>query len=182
MGRFFQSLKQKTVAGSAGPTSSELENAGKTIFLEKSNTNDLEELILVQKAHYFQTQNGAGLPHPGLSAVLSTSIPDSGVATDVITPTNFQIVKVVALTIKNASGGDASVQVKLTDGTTSCVLATGTVGDGGELPIITPLVVSSALGSGSGSAGINLDSSLKIQIASNANVTALVAYQTLSVA
>ena len=180
MGRFFQSLKQKTVAGNSGPSSSELQGAGQTIFIEKANQLDLEELILVQKAHYFQTQNG-GMPHPGLSQVVSTTIPDSGTATTVLSPTNFQILKVVGLSIKNASGGDASIQVSLTDGTTSLILATGTVGDGGELPLITPLVVTSALGAGSSSGGVLLDSSLQIKVASNASVSAIVAYQTISV-
>jgi len=182
MSRFFELLKLKTLAGSQGPTSAELQSAGQTIFIEKPNQRELEDLITVQKAHYFQTQNGAGLPHPGLSSVVSTNIPDSGTATSVLVPTDFQVLNVIALTLKNASGGDASVQVTLTDGTTSCVLAAGTVGDGGELPIITPLVVNSALGAGSGSAGIKLDSSLQIKVASNANISSIVAYQTLSVA
>lgn len=182
MGRFFQALKQKTLAGSTGPTSSQLQQAGQTIFVEKSNTNDLNEVILVQQAHYFQTQNGAGLPHPGLSKVISTAIGDSGTATAVVSPTSFEVFNVVGLTLKNASGGDASVQVSLTDGTTSMILATGTVGDGGELPIITPLVVTSALGAGSACSGVKLDSSLTIAVASNANITANVAYQVLSVA
>lgn len=182
MSRFFELLKLKTLAGSQGPTSAELQSAGETIFIERPNSNQLEELILVQKAHYFQTQNGAGLPHPGLSAVTSTNIPDSGTATTVLAPENFQVLNVVALSLKNASGGDASVQVSLTDGSTSVILASGTVGDGGELPIITPLVVNSALGAGSGSAGIKLDSSLQLKVASNATISAIVAYQTLSVA
>jgi hypothetical protein len=182
MSRFFELLKLKTLAGSSGPSSAELQSAGETIFIERPNTKQLEDLIMVQKAHYFQTQNGAGLPHPGLSAVLTTSIPDSGAATSVLVPTNFQVLKIVALSLKNASGGDASVQVTLTDGSTSVVLAAGTVGDGGELPIITPLVVTSALGAGSSASGILVDSSLQIKVASNASITSNVAYQTLSVA
>ena len=182
MGRFFQALKQKTLASSSGPTSAQLQQAGQTIFIEAKNAKDLEEVILVQKAHYLQTQNGAGLPHPGLSAVVSTSIPDSGAATSVLVPTSFQVLKVVALSLKNASGSDASVQVSLTDGTTSVILSSGTLGDGSELPIITPLFTTNALGAGSGQSGINLDSSLQIKVASNQNITANCAYQSLSVA
>lgn len=181
MARFLNNLKQKTVAGAGGPSSSELQASGQTIYLEKPNVNDLEELILVQKAHAMQTQNGAGLPHPGLSQVVSTSIPDSGSATSVLIPVNFEVFNIVGLTLKNASGGDASVQVSLSDGTTSLILATGTVGDGGELPIISPLLVTSALGSGSSSSGIMIDSNLQIKVASNATISANVAYQVLSV-
>jgi hypothetical protein len=182
MGRFLQNLKQKTVAGSSGPSSAELQQSGETIYLENPNIRDLEELILVQKAHAYQTQNGAGLPHPGLSAVSSASIPDSGTATSVLVPTDFQVFNIVALTLKNASGSDASVQVSISDGTTSLVLSTGTLADGGEEPIITPLLVTSAFGAGGSSSGITIDSSLQVKVASNQNITANVAYQTLSVA
>jgi hypothetical protein len=182
MARFLNNLKQKTVAGSRGPSSSELQSAGETIFLENPNIPDLEELIMVQKAHAYQTQNGAGLPHPGLSQIESTSIPDSGAHTAIVSPTNYQVFNVVAITLKNASGSDASVQVNLTDGSSAVTLAAGTVGDGGELPIITPLNMTSALGAGSASSGIMVDSSLYLTVASNQNIVANVAYQVLSVA
>jgi hypothetical protein len=182
MARFLNNLKQKTVAGSRGPSSSELQSSGETIFLENPNIPDLEELILVQKAHAYQTQNGAGLPHPGLSKVESTSIPDSGAHTAIVSPTNFQVLNVVGLTIKNNSGSDASVQINLTDGSTALTLAAGTVGDGGELPIITPLNMTSALGAGSSSSGLMIDSTLYLTVASNQAVVANVAYQVLSVA
>jgi hypothetical protein len=133
MARFLNNLKQKTVAGSRGPSSSELQSSGETIFLENPNTN-------------------------------------------------FQVLNVVALTIKNNSGSDASVQINLTDGSTSLTLAAGTVGDGGELPVITPLNMTSALGAGSSSSGLMIDSTLYLTVASNQAVVANVAYQVLSVA
>lgn len=181
MARFLNNLKQKTIAGAGGPSSSELQSAGQTIFLERPNKLDLEELVLVQDAHAKQTQNGAALPHPGLSKVESTSIPDSGSATNVLTPANFEVFNIVALTLKNASGGDAAVQVSISDGTTSVLLASGTVADGAELPIITPFLVNSTFGAGSSSSGLMIDSTLLIKVAANANITANVAYQVLSV-
>lgn len=181
MARFLNNLKQKTMAGAGGPSSEELQQAGQTIFLERPNVLDLEELILVQDAHAKQTQNGAGLPHPGISKVVSTSIPDSGTATSVVTPANFEVFNIVALTLKNASGGDATVQVSISDGTTSVLLATGTVADGAELPIITPFLVNSTFGAQSASSGIMIDSTLLVKVAANANITANVAYQVLSV-
>ena len=181
MARFLNNLKQKTMAGTGGPSSEELQQAGQTIFLERPNVLDLEELILVQDAHAKQTQNGAGLPHPGISKVVSTSIGDSGTATNIVTPANFEVFNIVALTLKNGSGGDASVQVSISDGTNSVLLATGTVADGAELPIITPFLVNSTFGAQSASSGIMVDSTLLVKVASNANITANVAYQVLSV-
>jgi len=181
MARFLNNLKQKTMAGAGGPSSSELQQAGQTIFLERPNVKDLEELVLVQDAHAKQTQNGAGLPHPGLSQVVSTAIPDSGTATNVLTPANFEVFNIIALTLKNSSGGDASVQISISDGTTSLLLATGTVADGAELPIISPILFNSALAAASSSNGLMIDSTLLIKVASNANITANVAYQVLSV-
>ena len=65
-GRFLNNLKQKTIAGTGGPTSTELQNAGQTIFIEKPNLKQLEELALIQGAHQLQTQNN-GLLWPGKS-------------------------------------------------------------------------------------------------------------------
>ena len=75
MARFLNNLKQKTIAGSSGPSSSELQQAGQTIFLERPNVKDLEELMMVQAAHQLQTQNN-GLLWPGKSSIIETSIPD----------------------------------------------------------------------------------------------------------
>jgi hypothetical protein len=182
MARFLNNLKQKTMAGSSGPSSEELQQAGQTIFLERSNINDLEELILVQDAHAKQTQNGAGLPHPGISKVVSTSISDSGAATSVLVPANYEIFNIIALTIKNTSGGDAGIQVTVSDGTTSVLLGQGNVSNGTEFPLITPFIVTDTLGGGSASSGMMIDSKLQIFVASDANISANVAYQVLSVA
>ena len=73
MGRFYSNLKQKTIAGTTGPTSAQLRDTGQTIFIESRNQSDLGELILVQKANILQHQNGK-LPHPGLSAIAETAI------------------------------------------------------------------------------------------------------------
>jgi hypothetical protein len=180
MGRFFSNLKQKTIAGSTAPTSAQLRDTGQTIYLEKRNQSDIGELILVQKANILQHQNGK-LPHPGLSAVNSVSIPDSGAATTVLAPSDFEVFNVVALTIKNTSGGAAGVQVTLSDGTTSILLGQGSVANGAEFPIITPFIVSDTLGAGSSCTGLMIDSSLQIFVASDAAVTANVAFQTMSV-
>ena len=56
MGRFFTNLKQKTIAGSGAATSAELQQTGQTIYIEKSNSTDLGELILIQKANILQHQ------------------------------------------------------------------------------------------------------------------------------
>jgi hypothetical protein len=181
MGRFFSNLKQKTIAGSTAPTSAQLRDTGQSIFIESRNQSDLGELILVQKANILQHQNNS-LPHPGLSQVISTAIPDSGTPTSVLSPSNFEVFSVVGLTIKNASGGSASVQISLSDGTDSIVLGAGAISDGVEFPLITPFIVTDSLGGGSATSGIMIDSSLQILVASNANVTCNVAYQSLSVA
>ena len=81
MGRFFRSLKTLKIAGAGAPTSSQLQEAGQSIYIEKANQTDLGELILVQKANILQHQNNS-LPHPGLSAIQSSTIPDSGAPTD----------------------------------------------------------------------------------------------------
>jgi hypothetical protein len=180
MGRFFQNLKQLKIAGAGAPTSSQLQQTGQSIFIEKTNQTDLGELILVQKANQLQHQNQT-LPHPGLSAVVSTAIPDSGAATAVLSPSDFEIYNIIGFTIKNTSGGAAGVQISISDGTTSIVLGQGNVANGTEFPLITPFIVTDTLGGGSASPGLKLDSSLKIFVASDAAVSAIVAYQTLSV-
>ena len=180
MGRFFSNLKQKTIAGSTAPTSAQLRDTGKTIYIEKRNSQDLGELILIQKANILQHQNNS-LPHPGLSAVVSTAIHDSGAATTVLAPSDFEVFNVVALTIKNTSGGDAGVQISISDGSTTVLLAQGNISNNTEFPIITPFLVSDSLGASSSASGLLIDSSLQVFVASDAAVTANVAYQVLSV-
>jgi len=107
MGRFFKNLKLKTLTGAGGPTSAELRDTGRTIYIDKSNQNELEELILVQKAHYYQTQN-AGLQHPGLSEITTTSIPGIEDYVPIISPVGQEIYKPLAFTVTNSSGSTAT--------------------------------------------------------------------------
>jgi len=180
MGRFFKNLKLKTLSGAGGPTSSELRDTGKTIYLENKNTPDLDELILVQKAHYYQTQNGAGLPHPGLGGFVEEMIDDSGTAVSILIPQGFQIFRIVALTVSNASGGSATVTVEISDGSASMAIASGTVADGATTVLLSPLETSYSFGAGSASSGLLIDSSLQLAVKSTAEVIARAAYQTLS--
>jgi hypothetical protein len=173
-GRFLNLLKQKTLAGSNGPSSAQLQSAGETIYIERPNLSDLEEVILVQSAHAFQTQNGAGLPHPGLSAIESVAVSDSGVTT-VKQPANFQILQVAYLAIKNEGGGDSSTQLSLTDGTTSVPLFSGTGTAGQTTTIFGPLSTNLQQ-------PFNIDSSFYIQAATDVAVNILIGYRTLSVA
>jgi hypothetical protein len=173
-GRFLNLLKQKTLAGSNGPSSAQLQSAGETIYIEQPNLRDLEEVILVQSAHAFQTQNGAGLPHPGLSAIESIAVSDSGVTT-VKQPANFQILEVAYLAIKNDTGGDSSTSLSLTDGTTSVPLFQGTGTAGQTTTIFGPLTTNLQQ-------PFKIDSSLFIQCATDVAVTILIGYRTLSVA
>ena len=123
MGRFFQNLKQKTIAGSGGPTSAQLQTTGQTIFIEKSNKADLEELILVQKAHYFQTQNGAGLPHPGLSEIKISIIDGVEDYVAPLVPVGQEVYKLNGFTLSNASGVTANYKFAVTDGITNMDLS-----------------------------------------------------------
>lgn len=173
-GRFLNLLKQKTLAGSNGPTSAQLQSAGETIYIEQPNLRDLEHLIIVQSAHSLQTQNGAGLPHPGLSAIDSVAVSDTGVTT-VKQPANFEILQVAYLAIKNDTGGDSSTSLSLTDGTTSVPLYSGTGTAGQTTTIFSPLSTNLQQ-------PFNIDSSFYIQAATDVAVTILIGYRTLSVA
>jgi len=179
MGRFFQNLKQKTIAGAGGPTSTQLKETGQTIFIEKSNSQDLGELILIQKANQLQHQNQT-LPHPGLSSIASTSIPDSGAMTDIINPSNFEIFQVAYLAIKNEGAGTAAVTVGLTDGTTTVQIYGGNTTAGATTVILNPLGFND-VDSTRFSLPFLIDSSLKVVVSSDAAVTALMGYRTLSV-
>ena len=181
MGRFLQNLKQKTVAGTTGPTSAELQASGQTIFLETRNISDLDELIKVQNAHALQTQNGAGLPHPGLSQIIDTSINDSGVPADVNpVPDDFEILQVCVLAVKNQTGGSASVTIAITDGTSSIPLISGlSVGAGTTSILVSPLAFDGS--TSNTNTPFLLDSSLKLMASSDAAVTVQVGFRTLSV-
>lgn len=180
MGRFFENLKQKTIAGAGSFSSAELRDTGSTIYIEKRNTTDLGELILVQKANILQHQNG-GLPHPALSTIVETSIGDSGTPAAVNPqPTSFELFEVCVLGVKNTSGGAAAVTLAITDGTTSIPLITGlSVANGTTSIIISPLAFDGS--TSSSNSPFILDSSLTLQCSSDADVTVQIGYRTLSV-
>ena len=179
MGRFFRSLKTLKIAGAGAPTSAQLQEAGQTIFIEKSNQSDLGELILVQKANILQHQNQT-LPHPGLSAIVEATIPDSGTPTEIKTPVDFEVLEVGLLAIKNASAGAGAVSVALTDGTTSVLIWSGTVGAGVTQLIVNPLALEHA-STDELSRSFLIDSTFYLMASSDAVVTAQLGYRTLSV-
>ena len=177
MARFLNNLKQKTIAGTSGPTSSELQSAGQTIFIEKPNVKDLEELSLVQSAHQLQTQNN-GLLWPGKSSWIETSIPDGQTETAIIVPSGFQIYRVVALQLKNATGGAAACAVSLNDGTTTIpMVQVGSITGGSSASILNPFVVAT---SANGVGPLHIDSSLYITVTSDTALTAQMAVQLIS--
>jgi len=180
MGRFFSNLKQKTIAGSTAPTSAQLRDTGQTIFIEKRNTEDLGELILVQKANILQHQNGR-LQHPGLSALVSTTIPDSGTPTDVKpVPKNFEVYEIASLSIANATGGAAAVTIALTDGTNVAPIVSGlAVGAGATEILVSPLAFDGS--TSSTNSPFTIDSSLRLMSSSDTAVTIQVGYRVFSV-
>lgn len=180
MGRFYSNLKQKTIAGDTSPTSAQLRDTGQTIFIEARNQSDLGELILVQKANILQHQNGR-LPHPGLSEIKETAISDSGVPADVEpVPKSFEVFEVCLLTVKNTSGGSASVTIAITDGTTSIPLIAGlSVGNGTTSIIVSPLAFDGS--TSNTNTPFLLDSSLYLMASSDAAVTVQLGYRTMSV-
>ena len=171
-GRFLNNLKQKTIAGTTGPTSSELQSAGQTIFIEKPNVKDLEELSLVQSAHQLQTQNN-GLLWPGKSSWVETSIPDGQTETAIIVPTGFQIYRVRALVLKDATGGAAACSVSLNDGTTTISLIQfASITGGSSQSVVNPFSNSMPI--------LDIDSSLYITVTSDTALTAQMAVQLIS--
>lgn len=178
MGRFFKTLKTLKIAGSGAPTSAQLQETGQNIYIDKANQSDLGELILVQKANILQHQNQT-LPHPGLSSIVEATIPDSGTPTAIKTPVDFELLEVGLLSIKNSSGGSASVSVAVTDGTTSILIWSGSVGTGTTQLILNPLALPSATDEMSRT--FVLDSTFYLMASSDAVVTAQLGYRTLSV-
>ena len=177
MARFLNNLKQKTIAGSSGPSSSELQQAGQTIFLERPNVKDLEELMMVQAAHQLQTQNN-GLLWPGKSSIIETSIPDGQTETAVLIPSGFQIYRVRGLMLKNATGGAAACAVSFNDGTTSVpMVQLGSISGGSTASVINPFVVATST---NGIGPIDIDSSLYITVTSDTALTAQMAVQLIS--
>jgi len=180
MGRFYKNLKQKTLAGSGGPTSAQLQVTGQTIYIEKSNSKDLDEVIQVQHAHQLQCLN-AGLPHPGLSSIVDVTIPDSGAPTEIKTPVNQEILEVGLLSIKNTSGGSAAVSIAITDGTTSVPIVAGlSVANGATTVLLNPL--GDAGSTSSLNTPFKIDSGLYIMGSSDAEVSIQMGYRILSTA
>ena len=176
-GRFLNNLKQKTIAGTGGPTSTELQNAGQTIFIEKPNLKQLEELALIQGAHQLQTQNN-GLLWPGKSSIIETSIPDGQTETAILIPSGFQVYRVVALQLKNATGGAAACAVSLNDGTTSIVqVQLGSISGGSTATVLSPFTVATST---NGVGPLHIDQSLYITVTSDTALTAQMAVQLIS--
>lgn len=177
MGRFLQNLKQKTITGTSGPTAAELQASGETIFIERTNVGDLEELVLIQNAHQLQTQNN-GLLWPGKSSIVETSIPDGQTETAILIPAGFQVYRVVGLLLKNATGGAAAAQVSLNDGTTSIgMVQLGSISGGSSGVVINPFTVAT---SSNGVGPVHIDSSLYITVTSDVALTAQMAVQLMS--
>ena len=177
MARFLNNLKQKTIAGSSGPSASELQQAGQTIFLERPNVKDLEELMMVQAAHQLQTQNN-GLLWPGKSQIIEKSIPDGQTETAILVPAGFQVYRVVALQLKNATGGAAACAVSLNDGTTSVVqVQLGSISGGSTATVLSPFTVATA---SNGVGPLHIDSSLYITVTSDTALTAQMSVQLMS--
>tara|TARA_B100001250_G_scaffold404356_1_gene420209 strand:+ start:622 stop:1140 length:519 start_codon:yes stop_codon:yes gene_type:complete len=171
MGRFFDNLKTRTIAGANGPSSSELQTTGQTIFIEKRSSTDLGELILVQKANILQHQNQT-LPHPGLSAVNTTTVSEG--ATDApLNPiaTGFEVFEIQAVSCSNAGASSADVEVSIGDGSNYVPIASASIGAGAESTI--------DLGKLHGRGMI--DSSLFLVASASKEVTFSVAYSTVSV-
>jgi len=178
MGRFFENLKQKTIAGSSGPTSGQLRDTGKTIFLESRSVDDLEELILVQRAHQLQCLNN-GIIFPGLSEIASITVDDSGSPVTLKTPVNQELFEIGCLAIKNTSGGAAAVTIALTDGTTSIPLIAGlSVANGATVPILSPLAFDGS--TSSVNTTFMIDSGFYLMASSDAEVTALIGLRQIS--
>jgi len=180
MGRFFQNLKQLKIAGAGAPSSTQLQQTGQSIYIEAGNHKDIGELILIQKANQLQHQNQT-LPHPGLSSISTTVINDSGTpATVSPLPVDFELLQVCVLAIKNTSGGSAAVTLAITDGTTSIPLVAGlSVADGATVPIVSPLAFDGS--TSATNSPFLLDSNLFLMASSDAEVSLLVGFRTLSV-
>ena len=178
MGRFLRNLKQKTIAGAGGPTSAELRDSGQTLFIESRNLDELDELILIQRAHELQLLN-QGIIHPGLSTILETTVNDSGTPVNLKVPVNQEVFQMQILAIKNTSGGAAAVTIAATDGTTSVPLILGlSVANGETKLIISPLAFDGS--TSSLNASFNIDSSFYLVASSDAEVTAIQGLRTIS--
>jgi hypothetical protein len=171
MGRFLRNLKQKTIAGANGPSSAELRDSGQTIFLDSRNLDELDELIMVQRAHELQHLFGNTV-HPGLSTILSTTIDDSGSPVTIAQPLNNEVIKLNVLALKNTSGGTATVTISITDGITMIPLVSSlSVSNGATVPLLSPLAYDGS--TSSLNTPFELDSTFYLVGQSDAEVTAL---------
>lgn len=171
MGRFFTNLKQRRIAGAGAPSSAELQQTGQTIYIEATNTKDLGELILVQKANILQHQNQT-LPHPGMSAVATATISEGATDSPLNpVPTDFQMYEIQAVSVSNAGASSADIEVSIGDGSNYVPLASASVGAGAE----STIDLAKLHGRG------YIDSSLFLVASASKEVTFSVAYSTVSV-
>jgi len=172
MGRFFRTLKNKTIAGAGSPSSSELQATGQNIYIDSANHKDLGELILIQKANVLQHQNQT-LPHPGLSAVDTSTISEGSTDAPLNPiPTDFQLYQIHAVSVSNAGASSADVEVSIGDGSNYVPLASASIGAGAEQTIDLGKIVTGG--------GI-IDSSMFLVASASKEVTFSVAFSTLSV-
>jgi len=171
MGRFFKNLKTLKIAGVGAPTSTQLQETGQTIYIEKTNSSDLGELILVQKANILQHQNQT-LPHPGLSAVATSTISE-GASDQPLNPmpTDFELFEIQAVSVSNAGASSSDIEVSIGDGSNYVPIASASVSAGAEATI--------DLGKLHGRGYI--DSTLFLVASASKEVTFSVAYSTISV-
>jgi len=135
--RFLNLLKSKTIGGSSQASSTELDNAADSVFLEPSNLQDLLQVGHINAAIQNSRQNN-GIAKGSLSVVTTVNITDS--TTNLILPTNEQVYQVNSITMKAPGGGsDIAYQIMLSDGTTAAVIAAGTAGAGGSVVVFSPI-------------------------------------------
>lgn len=139
--RFLNLLKTKTIGGSSQATATELDDSADSVFLEPSNLGDILQVGHINSAIQASRQN-SGLPKGSLSVVSTVSIGDS--QTNLAVPSNEQVYSINAITLKNGGGSTIDYEIRLTDGTTAMVIASGTAPAGANTVIYSPIATSSA--------------------------------------
>lgn len=139
--RFLNLLKSKTMGGSSQASSTELDNAADSVFLEPSNLQDILQVGHINAAIQNSRQNN-GIAKGSLSVVETVTITDS--QTNVVVPSDEQVYRVNAITLKNGGGSTIDYEIRLTDGTTAMVIASGTAAANQNTVIYSPLANSSA--------------------------------------
>jgi hypothetical protein len=164
MGRFFDVLKGLRIGGTDGVTSSQRLNAGNPIFLDQMSKRDLEELVLVQSAYGLQHANKGGIAFGSRSAVTTATVSDS--ITTVLQPQKEAVYDIVAVAMTNATGGDLTGNLILSDGSTAVQIVTGTVSSGSSATIYGP----------TDGSPIRVTSGLFLQALNTGSMTVTVAY------